>query len=154
MANWLLPTVSSLYSAFVDEVSGRLNDSATLFVAAPSNQPVGSIRYFRSTNTFQEWDGVNWVDKVLSVAGGGTGANTVAGARTSLGLGTMSVQNANAVAITGGSVTGLVAFSASCDLAFGADNLHKIGSSANRPSTIYVRSGLVIPAGVDKYVTS
>ena len=43
----------------------------------------------------------------LSIAQGGTGANTASGARTSLGLGTMSTQNANAVAITGGSVTGI-----------------------------------------------
>lgn len=40
----------------------------------------------------------------LALANGGTGATTAAGARTSLGLGTMATQNANAVAITGGSI--------------------------------------------------
>ena len=40
----------------------------------------------------------------LAVAHGGTGSTTATGARTSLGLGTMAVQNANAVAITGGTI--------------------------------------------------
>lgn len=43
----------------------------------------------------------------LAVADGGTGATTSANARTNLGLGTMSTQNATSVAITGGSITGI-----------------------------------------------
>ena len=61
-------------------------------------------------------DGTNVVDAVthlssltlnapLAVAQGGTGSNTQAGAQAALGLGTMSTQNANAVAITGGTAT-------------------------------------------------
>lgn len=41
----------------------------------------------------------------LSILQGGTGSTTASGARTNLGLGTMAVQNANAVAITGGTLT-------------------------------------------------
>lgn len=43
----------------------------------------------------------------LAVVDGGTGANSASGARTALGLGTMSTQNANSVTITGGSITGI-----------------------------------------------
>ena len=43
----------------------------------------------------------------LSVAQGGTGATTASGARTSLGLGSIATQNANAVSITGGSISGI-----------------------------------------------
>jgi len=43
----------------------------------------------------------------LPILSGGTGSNTASGARTNLGLGTIATQNANAVAITGGSITGI-----------------------------------------------
>lgn len=43
----------------------------------------------------------------LPVASGGTGSNAASGARTNLGLGTISTQNANSVTITGGSITGI-----------------------------------------------
>lgn len=154
MADWSLPTLSSLYTDFLAEVSARLDDSATLFVGGPSNQPIGSIRYFRGTNVFQEWDGANWVNKVLSIAGGGTGATTAAGIRTNLGLGTLAVQNANAVNITGGSLTGITGLTMTGDISFTADNASKIGTNVNRPASLYLRSGLVIPVGVDKYLTS
>jgi hypothetical protein len=38
---------------------------------------------------------------------GGTGANTAAGARTNLGLGTMATQNSNLIDVTGGSIGGV-----------------------------------------------
>jgi len=43
----------------------------------------------------------------LPVASGGTGSGTASGARTNLGLGDVSTQDADSVAITGGSVTGI-----------------------------------------------
>jgi hypothetical protein len=43
----------------------------------------------------------------FAISIGGTGATTAAGARTNLGLGTMAVQNASSVAITGGTISGV-----------------------------------------------
>jgi len=43
----------------------------------------------------------------VAVADGGTGASTAANARSNLGLGTIATQDANNVAITGGSVAGI-----------------------------------------------
>jgi hypothetical protein len=67
----------------------------------------------------------------LAVADGGTGSSTASGARTNLGLGTISTQNANAVAITGGTITGIT------DLAV-ADG----GTGASDPSGARTNLGL------------
>ena len=51
-----------------------------------------------------------WNGSTIGIAYGGTGATTTSGARTSLGLGTIAIQNANSVSITGGSITNLTTF--------------------------------------------
>lgn len=43
----------------------------------------------------------------IALTDGGTGATTAAGARTNLGLGSIATQNSGAVAITGGTITGI-----------------------------------------------
>lgn len=52
------------------------------------------------------WNLVGQGTGIIPIAAGGTGAETASAARTNLGLGTIATQNANAVAITGGSITG------------------------------------------------
>lgn len=54
---------------------------------------------------------------VLGIAGGGTAGVTAAAARTNLGLGTIATQNAGAVAITGGTITGMANPAISSDVA-------------------------------------
>jgi hypothetical protein len=154
MADWSKPTITDLYLDVLSYLATKDSDSATLFVTTPSNQPTGAIRYDRANNKFQEWSGTAWVDKILSVAGGGTGASTPAGVVSGLGLGTMALQNANGVAIVGGSISGLATLSISSDITFATDGNKNIGSDASRPGTIYIRNGLVIPVGVDRWVSS
>ena len=77
---------------------------------------------------------------VVTVAGGGTGAPTAAGARTNLGLGTIATQNANAVAVTGGSITGIT------DLAV-ADG----GTGSSTPSAARTALGVAIGTDVFAY---
>jgi len=154
MADWLKPTITSDYINFVAEVDGRLNDAAQMFVTDPVSPPVGSMRYHRATNLLQEWDGAAWQNKVISIAGGGTGASTPAGILGNLNLGTMAQQNSNAVVITGGVISGITSLSMSGPIVFAADGTLNIGTNANRPGTVYIRNGIVIPVGVDKFVTA
>ena len=56
-------------------------------------------------------DGVNYISSLalgaaLPLTSGGTGSATASGARTNLGLGTMATQDASAIAVTGGAVSG------------------------------------------------
>jgi microcystin-dependent protein len=108
MADWSHPVLTDLYTdVLTTYLNGRLNDCGTLFNTAPSNQPDHVIRFLRSPGLFQEWLSATWNPLLLDVTGGGTGASTASGARTNLGLGTMSTQSAAAVAITGGTESGV-----------------------------------------------
>lgn len=107
MSNWNLPTITSGYLDFVTEMNDKFVDAGTIGYGAPTNLPEHAMRFNRSTNIFEEWVGGGWIPKVIGIAGGGTGGSDPAAARAALGLGSMSVQNSNAVNITGGSITGV-----------------------------------------------
>ena len=86
----------------------------------------------------------------LAIADGGTGATTASGARTNLGLGTMATQNANAVAITGGTITGLSSTIAVADGGTGsttpAGARTNLGAAA---STVVITAGTGLAGGGD-----
>lgn len=107
MADWSANvTATQAYIALLTLLAARDVDAVTLGKTAYTNPPDGAIEYNRAGSKFRQWDngGAAYVDILLDLAGGGTGAATAAGARTNLGLGSMATQNNNAVAITGGTV--------------------------------------------------
>jgi len=116
-ANWNNPTTTRNYATEVlPDIKTRDEDALTLLGGtAPTNIPVGAIKYNRANEQLQEWDGAAFVTKKWAVLSGGTGATDAAGARTNLGIGTLGTQNSNAISVTGGSITGLTAFSTSGD---------------------------------------
>lgn len=106
MADWSKPTITSNYVTFVDEVKNRDIDAITLQRSAIVNPPVGSVKLVRMTPypsiKFQEWNGSAFNELTLSVEGGGTGANSLAGLGSAMGLGTMAYQSSTAISVTGG----------------------------------------------------
>ncbi len=85
MGDWNKPALTDQYADFLTLLKAIITDAATLFYSTPSNQPTGAIRWNRSTNLFEEWNGSSWAVKTLAIAGGGTGATTASGARSALG---------------------------------------------------------------------
>jgi hypothetical protein len=154
LANWLNPLLSSLYTDVLTTLKSRDVDSATLFLYGHSNQSIGSIKFNRATNVFEEWDGTTWVVKSIGVVGGGTGSTTAGGARTNLGLGSIATQNANSIAISGGLISGLSSLVMAGPIGVSADNVHDIGSNTLRFRNIFIRSGAVAPVGTDKWVVA
>src|SRR4051812_13446653 len=106
MSDWNTPTLATAYATVLSNLMDRDTDALTMQVAAVTNPPTGAMKYVRASDKFQEWNGAAYVDKVLAIAGGGTGGATAAAARTALGLGDMATQTSSAVAITGGSLAG------------------------------------------------
>ncbi len=146
MADWNNPVLTTAYATFLAEMKARDLDAAQLFNSAPTNPVANMIRYNRATNIFEQYNGATWVALVLAAAGGGTGGTSA--------LGTISTQNSNAVAITGGTITGLTQLELAAALTFDADGTRNIGTNAKKAKNIYIKDGLVIPVGTDKWVTS
>lgn len=95
-------------TSIIGPVSG--NASTATALQTPRNFSIGGTSGL--TATAQSFNGTADVTLpltgTLAVANGGTGGNTQALARTGLGLGSMAVQNASTVAITGGSINGTI----------------------------------------------
>lgn len=65
MADHSKPTLTSNYTAFVDEIKARLDDISKGFDPAktsPTNVPVDTIRWVSSSRKWQRWSGTAWVD--------------------------------------------------------------------------------------------
>jgi len=157
MADWNNPLITTQYDVFVAEAKARDVDVATMFVNAPTNPPTSAMRSVRlalGMFKFQEWDGAAWQPRFLDVAGGGTGAATTPDARVALGIGTMGVQNSNAIAVTGGTVSGLTQLDVTGPITFSADASWDLGTFAKQARKGYFKDALVLPVGVDKYATS
>jgi hypothetical protein len=109
-------SLQNLGTAPAETLNFIINGVTTTPASIPGGATPGDITSFGFGNALQDTGlaaagGVitsgAWNGTAIPVAFGGTGATTATTARTNLGLGSMATQNSNAVAITGGTITGL-----------------------------------------------
>jgi hypothetical protein len=103
--NWVDATDSWTSSEHLNLLIGKeykINGTTVL-----SSSTLGSGVVYSSLTSVGVIDTGIWQGTPVSVLFGGTGATTASDARVNLGLGTISVQNANNVTITGGSIDGI-----------------------------------------------
>ena len=149
MADWNQPIITSTYADVINGLRARDEDSAKLFSADPTNPIVGMVRYNRTSDKFQEYrttPAPGWYDLVLSAAGGGTGGTAA--------LGSMAFQSAGSIAVTGGTLSGITSLTMAGNILFDADGTRNVGSNANKINNVYIKNGLVVPVGVDKWVSA
>ena len=103
--SWVNATDAFTSSEHIELASGKafyINGNSVLNATTLGAGVVSSSLTSVGTITGGVWQGTS-----ISISYGGTGAATASGARTNLGLGTMAVQNANNVNITGGNISGV-----------------------------------------------
>ena len=115
-----------LRNASGDITAGTVN--ATTVIANLTGNVTGNVTGTLNGNATN-------VSGTVAINNGGTGGSSATSARSNLGLGTMAIQNANAVAITGGTISGLGTALAITDGGTGSNN------QAQAQSNLGVRVG-------------
>lgn len=103
--NWVNATDAFTSSEHFELANGKafyINGNSVL-----SATTLGTGIISSSLTTVGTVSGGTWQANSIAIAYGGTGAVTASGARSNLGLGTVAVQNANNVNITGGNITNI-----------------------------------------------
>ena len=85
--NWNNPTIGETHVDILSELKGRDVDVIKMIDdETPTNLPEKAKRWDDSLKVFRSWISAIWTTLILAIAGGGTGANTAAGARTNLAV--------------------------------------------------------------------
>lgn len=103
--NWLNATDAFTSSEHLELVSGKsfyINGTSVLSATTLGTSIVSSSLTSVGTIASGVWQGTS-----IAISHGGTGAATASGARNNLGLGSIALQNANDVNITGGIISGV-----------------------------------------------
>ena len=98
-------TATTPQSMYLKEAGSWVQLTGSNLVDLVSNQTIGGTKTFSSPIVGSVTGTAANVTGTVAIANGGTGATTASAARTALGLGTISTQDASNVAITGGSIS-------------------------------------------------
>jgi len=147
----LAQAMSQLIKEYDENISGweafattTANQNITVTInGATVNIPgIGGLARKGTNSDITELKGLT---TAITLAQGGTGAKTAAGARTSLGLGSMATQSSDAVNITGGSGTFTSLSSDAVTITGGTASLNAIETKAGAEQPLVIRTN---PSGL------
>lgn len=102
MADWSKPTLTSTYTNFLSETTGRDVDCAVQFsTGTPTNVPTGAIKWDGTLKRWQQWSGTAWVE--LTATYQLTGLTVTSFSNT--GNTTLGDSSADSVTINAGTIT-------------------------------------------------
>jgi hypothetical protein len=85
--NWTNPVIGGTHVDILGELKGRDVDALKMIDdETPTNLPEKAKKWDDSLKVFRTYLSAVWTTLVLAIAGGGTGSNTAAGARTNLAV--------------------------------------------------------------------
>lgn len=147
MADWSKPTLTSTYSNYLSETTGRDVDCATQFsVGTPTNIPTGAIRWNTSLFRWQVWSGTAWGELATTYALTGISCTSLNNTgNTTLGDSSADTVTSNAASWTfanATTITGSLTFSGS--VAFNGNVT--LGDAAGDTVT-FVANTATVPAG-------
>lgn len=147
----LAQAMSQLIKEYDENISGwetfatttaNQNITVTINGAAVNIPGIGGLARKGTNSDITELKGLT---TAITLAQGGTGAKTAAGARTSLGLGSMATQSSDAVNITGGSGTFTSLSSDAVAITGGTASLGTIETKAGAEQPLVIRTA---PSGL------
>ena len=151
--NLVVPAIEKVYiinNGLADAVT--VKNSTGTGIAVPAGKTM--YLYNNSTNVV---DAITHLSSLtlataLPLTSGGTGATTDANARTNLGLGSMAVQNATSISVSGGTITGITDITVA-DGGTGASNATDARANLSAAKTgsnndITELTGLTVPLSV------
>ena len=101
MGDFDKPVKTDGYEALLDYIRALFADVGTWADSnrtSPTNMPEYTKRWDASNDKIQSYEAFNWVTKLLSVAGGGTGSSSASGARANLEVDSSTEVTAKVVA--------------------------------------------------------
>ncbi|MDY0890311.1 tail fiber domain-containing protein [Kosakonia sp. CFBP8986] len=131
----------SMYQRYMGGFADVMNSSGDVTITI-NGQPVTvpGQKSLAKKGANSDITSLNGLTTAITLAQGGTGAKTAAGARTSLGLGSMATQSSDAVNITGGSGTFTSLSSDAVTITGGTASLGTIETKAGAEQPLVIRT--------------
>lgn len=147
MADWSKPTLTSTYTNFLSEVTGRDVDIALQFQSGTiTSPPTGAVKWDLTLNRWQKWSGTAWVELATTYALTGLSVTSL----SNTGNTTLGDSSADTVTINSNTITYVNATTIAGALTYSGSAIFNgnvtFGDAAGDTVT-FIANTIAVPAG-------